>query len=132
MLGPWLCDAVIFSHVGRRKLQDEDCVQLCAMEASGAEPRPLALGLPTAPPSHLPKTGLGLLPGLAPPLLPQPPALSILRPWPPVSRGFFLSWWSWPVMAMKCYLLALGSSSLKEGMGPVWLIGSNIMKSIKM
>lgn len=36
------------------------------------------------------------------------------------------------MMAMKCYLLALRSSSLEGGMGPVWLIGSDTTKSIKV
>lgn len=119
------------------------------MKGSRAEPGPQALGLPNAPtptpahpftshpsplPSHQnwPWPHLHLPPGLAAPLPPQPPALSILRPWPPVSHGFFLSWWSWPVMTMNCYFLALGSSSLEGGMGPVWLIGSNITKSMTM
>lgn len=73
-----------------------------------------------------------LPPDPAAPLPSRPPALSILRPWPPVSHGFFLSQWSWPVMAMECSVLVLGSSSLEGGMGPVWLIGSNTTKSIKM
>lgn len=73
-----------------------------------------------------------LPPDPAAPLPPQPPALSTWRPWPPVSHGFFLSLRSWPAMAMKCSLLLLDSSSLEGGMGPVWLMGSNTTKSIKM
>lgn len=64
-----------------------------------------------------------LPPGLEAPLPLHPPGLSILRPWSSVPQGLFLHWWSWLVMAMKCCLLALGSSSLEGGMGPVWLMG---------
>jgi len=72
-----------------------------------------------------------LPPGLAAPFPLHPPGFSILRPWSSVPQGLFLRWWSWLVMAMKCCLLALGSSSLEGGMGPVWLMGSNIVIQLK-
>lgn len=94
-------------------------------------PRLWDIPLPPLPtPQNWP--GPHLPPDPAAPLPPQSPALSISRPWPPVSHGFSLSQWSWLVMAMKCSLLVLGSSSLEGGMEPVWLIGSNTTKSIKM
>lgn len=48
MLSPWLCNVVVLFHVGRLRLQDEGCAQLCVLEESRTKPRPQALGLHTA------------------------------------------------------------------------------------
>ena len=129
MLGPWISTAAALSHVGKLRPQDVMCLCYGGIQGKASSslrdfPLPAIPSPQNWPWPHLPS-------GLGAPLPLQPPGLSILRPWSPVPQGLFLRWWSWLVMAMKCCLLALGSSSLEGGMGPFWLMGSNTIKQLK-
>lgn len=122
VLGPWVCNAANRSHLERLRLRDEASFgpSLCYGRIQSRAPAP-GSGTAHCPPLPTPQNWPWphLLPDPAALFPPQPPALSIARPWRPVSHGFSLSQCSWPVMAMKCSLLVLGSSSLEGGMGPV-------------
>lgn len=104
----------------------------CQASVLWRDPGQGQLSFGDCPQSHLPRTSAVASPPSRPgsslPL--HPPGLSILRPWSSVPQGLFLHWWSWLVMAMKCCLLALGSSSL-EGNGACLVNGSNTVKQLK-